>query len=82
MVLTMLVYAADDPSKFQGYRSAEIASLSWGTASFGAIDFSEIRKHQRRYWLYTVRTFLSVVVNIPSVLLMLIDGVSLEVSHP
>lgn len=82
MVVTMLVYAATDPSKFHGFRSAGSAPFaSLGSGSFGTIDFSEVRRHRGRYGLYAARTFLSVVMNIPSVLLVLMDAVSLEVNE-
>ena len=83
MALTVLVYAVVDRSKFQGFSSAESAPLSnvgrgsFGIAEFGGLwdDFSPLQ------WFYVGRTFLSITINISSILLVLIDAVCLEVGR-
>ena len=80
MVVTAAVYAVLDRSKFQGYSSAENIPLSnWHGGSFGLVDFYAFFDDPEQYTLYAVRTFLSVVINISSVLLVLIDTVCLQV---
>ncbi|CAN0022943.1 unnamed protein product [Ectocarpus sp. 6 AP-2014] len=79
MVITVAVYAVLDRSKFQGYSLADHPPLSnWGTGAFGTINFSELRETPRKYWFYISRTFLSVTINVSSILLILIDAVCLE----
>lgn len=83
VLVTMVVYAVIDPSKFQGYSTAENPPLSnWGGGSFGLIDFSQLWKTPSQHWFYIVRTFSSVIINICSILLVLIDAVCLEVRIP
>ena len=80
MVVTVVVYATIDRSKFQGYPSAENTPLSnWRGGSFGLVDFFAASDYPGQYTFYVVRTFLSVVINISSVLLVLIDTVCLQV---
>ena len=79
-VVTALVYAAMDRSKFQGYSSAKNIPLSnWSDGSFGLVDFYAIFDDPGQYTLYVVRLFVSIVINITSVLLVLIDTVCLQV---
>ncbi|CAM9440375.1 unnamed protein product [Ectocarpus fasciculatus] len=82
MAITFVAYGAFDRSKFRGYSEADHPPLShWGTGTFGMIDFSELREEPRRYSFYVIRTFLSVIINISSILLILIDAVCLEDVH-
>ncbi|CAN0471273.1 unnamed protein product, partial [Ectocarpus sp. 12 AP-2014] len=82
MVITVAVYAALDRSKFQGYSLADHPPLSnWGMGAFGTISFAELREAPRKYWFYVSRTFLSVNINVSSILLILIDAVCLEDVH-
>jgi len=82
LALTNLVYAVFDRSKFQGYSGLERSPLSsWGAGTFGELDFSRLGEDPKAYWFSVVRVFMSVVINISSVLLVLIDAVCLEVSH-
>ncbi|CBJ33435.1 putative transporter [Ectocarpus siliculosus] len=79
MVITVAIYAVLDRSKFQGYSLADHPPLSnWGMGAFGTINFSELRETPRKYWFYISRTFLSVNINVSSILLILIDAVCLE----
>lgn len=80
LVVTVLVYAVIDHSKFQGYSAAANSPLSnWGDGSVGMVDFSEISQAPGRHLFYIVRTWFSVVINISSILLILIDSVCLQV---
>ncbi|CAM9353417.1 unnamed protein product [Ectocarpus sp. 12 AP-2014] len=82
MIITIAVYAALDRSKFQGYSLADHPPLSnWGMGAFGTINFAELREKPRKYWFYVSRTFLSVNINVSSILLILIDAVCLEDVH-
>lgn len=83
MVLTVLVYAVADRSKFQGYSSAASAPLSsFGDGSFGIAEFDELLDEwSPQHWFYVCRTFLSITINISSILLVLIDAVCLEVGR-
>lgn len=78
--MTAAVYAIADVAKFQGYALAENTPLSnWRGGSFGLVDFSVIFDDPGLYTFYVVRTFISIVINISSVLLVLIDTVCLQV---
>lgn len=78
--VTVAVYAIVDLSKFQGYSLAEKAPLSnWRGGSFGLVDFPVMLYNPGLYAFYIVRTFISIVINISSVLLVLIDTVCLQV---
>lgn len=80
MVLTVLVYAVVDRSKFQGYSLAEKAPLSnWRGGSMGTLDFSTFGNAPQKHWFYIIRMFVSIVINISSILLVLIDAVCLNV---
>ena len=80
LALAAAVYALIDTSKFQGYSSEERMPLShWRGGSFGLVDFSALLDAPRLYTFYVVRTFLSILINISSVLLVLIDTVCLQV---
>jgi len=83
MVLTLLVYAVVDRSKFEGYSSAESVPMSnMGDGSLGLVDFGGLRgEGADQDWFYVVRTFLSITINISSILLVLIDAVCLEVGR-
>ena len=83
LALNTLVYAIFDRSKFQEYHGLDRPPLSgWGAGSFGDMDFSRLFEAPGKYWLSVVRTFLSVVINVCSILLVLIDAVCLEVRRP
>ena len=83
LALNTLVYAMFDRSKFQGYNDLDRPPLSgWGAGSFGAVDFSRLFEAPGEYLFSVVRTFMSVVINICSILLVLIDAVCLEVRRP
>lgn len=78
--VTVVVYAVVDRSNFQGYASAENTPLSnWRGGSFGLVDFFATSDYPGQYTFYVVRTFLSIVINISSVLVVLIDTVCLQV---
>lgn len=78
-VLTLLVYAVTDRTKFEGFPS-EIAPLSnMGEGSLGAASFYEIWDAPKRHCFYIVRTVVSIIITISSILLVLIDVVCLEV---
>eukprot|EP00752_Nemacystus_decipiens_P005826 g5266.t1 len=79
-LLTMLVYAVGDRSKFQGYSNAENAPLSnWSNGSFGIASFSELLADApNQHWFYIIRLIFSITINVSSVLLVLIDAVCLE----
>lgn len=80
LALTVAVYAINDTSKFKGYSAVERFPLSnWKGGSFGLLDVYALFDDPSSYALYTVRTFLSIVVNVASILLVLIDTVCLEV---
>lgn len=81
MMLTMLVYAVGDRSKFQGYSSAANAPLSnWGDGTFGVADFSNVLPNApNQHWFFIIRLIFSITINVSSVLLVLIDAVCLEV---
>lgn len=80
LVLTTLAYAVFDRSKFQGYSANDRPLLSnWGGGGFGAVNFSRLRDDSERYCFYVVRTAMSIVINICSVMLVLGDAVGLEV---
>lgn len=77
----MLVYAIVDVSKFRGYDEEEHRPLSnWGSSTWVAVDFSEILKNPERCTFYVLRMTLSVLINISSILLIIIDAVCLVVS--
>lgn len=81
-VLTALVYAVIDRSKFQGYSSAEHPPLShWGGGGrFGVMfDFSGLFAAPCLQGVYIVRVFISITLNVCNILLVLIDAVCLEV---
>lgn len=82
-ILTMLVYAVSDRSKFQGYSSAHDTPLSnWSDGSFGLAEFGELfGGSPRPHWFYVIRLIFSITINISSVLLVLIDAVCLEVGY-
>lgn len=78
-VFTAVVYAVIDRSKFEGYSSAEYPPLSnWSNGSFGLRNFSEFWATPDRGF-YVVRLFVSITLNICSILLVQIDAVCLEV---
>lgn len=53
-----------------------------GDGSFGLVDFGDLSGEESdQNWFYVVRTFLSIVINISSILLVLIDAVCLEVGR-
>lgn len=81
ILLTMLVYAVGDRSKFQGYSTAENAPLSnWGDGTFGIANFAElVADTPNQHWFYVIRLIFSITINVSSVLLVLIDAVCLEV---
>lgn len=80
LALTVAVYAIIDMSKFQGYSSEDGMPLShWRDGSLGLVDFSALLDAPGSYSLYVVRTSLSIVINISSVLLVLVDTVCLQV---
>lgn len=80
-VLTTLAYAVFDRSKFQGYSFIEHPPLSnWGAGAFGAADFSKLWDEPRLY-LYVFRATISIAINISSILFVLVDAVSLQVSQ-
>lgn len=80
LVLTMLVYAVIDRSMFRGYSTAPSSPLSnWSESSVGMVDFSELWKAPAIYVFYIIRTWFSIVINISSILLIIIDAVCLEV---
>ncbi len=83
MILTLLVYAVADRSKFQGYSTAESAPMSnMGDGSFGLVGFGHLSgEGADQNWFYVVRTFLSITINISSILLVLVDAVCLEVDR-
>ncbi|CAM9405360.1 unnamed protein product [Ectocarpus sp. 4 AP-2014] len=79
MVSTVLVYAVVDRSKFQGYSLAEKGPLSnWRSGSVGTLDFSAFGNAPQKHWFYVIRMFFSIVINISSILLVLIDAVCLN----
>lgn len=82
-ILTILVYAVGDRSKFQGYATAENTPLSnWGDGSFGMASFDGFLSHiPNEHWFYVVRLIFSITINVSSVLLVLIDAVCLEVGY-
>lgn len=80
LAINILIYAALDRSKFQGYSGLERFPLSsWGAGSFGEVDFSRLGDEPKAYLFSVIRIFLSIVINICSVMLVLIDAVCLEV---
>lgn len=81
LLFTTLVYAVTDQSKFQGYFFAERPPplSNWGGGTFGVINFSELWAPPYHQGLFVVRMFVSITVNICSILLVLIDAVCLEV---
>lgn len=83
LALTLVIYSATDRTKLQGYLTPGSAPLSnWGAGSFGTVDFSELSASSassRQLWFYVVRLFLSIGINVSSILLVLIDAVCLEV---
>ncbi|CAM9690600.1 unnamed protein product [Hapterophycus canaliculatus] len=81
-VLTLAVYSLTDRTKFDGYLSVDAPLSNWGAGSFGTVDFAELSGPSRQLWFYVVRLFLSVSINISSILLVLIDAVCLEASSP
>ena len=80
LALTVAVYAIVDTSKFQGYSSEERLPLSnWKGGTFWLVDVSAFLDAPKTYALYIVRMILSIVINISSILLVLIDTVCLQV---
>lgn len=80
LAINTLIYAVFDQSKFQGYSGLERPPLSsWGAGSFGEVNFSRLGDEPKAYLFSVVRMFLSIVINICSVMLVLIDAVCLEV---
>lgn len=79
LLLTVAVYATFDRSKFAGYSSAANTPLTnWRGGSFGLVNFSVMSDAPGLYMLYILRTFFSIVINVSSVLLVLIDTVCLQ----
>lgn len=80
LVLTTIAYASGDRSKFQGYSTASDAPLSsWRYTTLQAINFHDFENAPGKYAFYIVRMTLSVLINVSSILLILIDAVCLEV---
>lgn len=78
--LTVLVYAAFDRTKFEGYLNSESHPLSsWSRGTYGLVDFFEIKKFPGLYSFYILRTCLSIIINVSSVLIVLIDSMCLKV---
>lgn len=81
-VLTALVYATIDQSKFEGYSSADQPPLSnWGGGSFGLLSFFELWASSYHQGVYVIRLVVSITLHICSILLVLIDSVCLEVRN-
>lgn len=79
LVFTLLVYAVGDRTKFTGFPSENAPPSNWGDGSLGVVRFSEIWDAPTQHWFYIARTFLSITINISSILLVLVDAVCLEV---
>lgn len=77
-VFTLLVYAATDRTKFEGFPSEETPLSNWRDGSFGVVSFDEIWDAPGQHCFYILRMFFSIVINISSILLVLIDAVCLE----
>ncbi|CAM9641402.1 unnamed protein product [Choristocarpus tenellus] len=76
IAITLIVYAIFDRSKFEGYSSSSPLS-KWSEGTAGTISFREISGYGS-YWFYILRISFSIVINVTSILLILMDALCLQ----
>ncbi|CAM9293468.1 unnamed protein product [Discosporangium mesarthrocarpum] len=77
ILITMVAYAISDESKFDGYQSGTPLS-DWDAGTVGALSFGEVTKDPFNFGFYIVRTSVSIVINVSSILLVLLDAICLQ----
>ncbi|CAM9606327.1 unnamed protein product, partial [Choristocarpus tenellus] len=76
IAVTTIVYAVFDRSKFEGYSSFSPLS-EWSNGTMGLISFNGFLE-TGFYWIYILRTSFSIVINVSSILLILVDAICLQ----